>query len=165
MSNTEKENKQLDIVDEIKKIEQTIRRKALLNVINDIKAKARKIIELKEETSTLLESLGINDIDSKRVIDFVNSLPDTQLSDSDKKDIKEKMSNEAKKQKTAASKKIEDAPITLTNYSNWLGSAPPVTSAVHRPTLYMTSGDTLVCDNTTSGWATSNTLTFCGSIN
>lgn len=113
--NGEKETKQLNVLDEIKKVEQTVRRRALARAIGDMKDKAKKILELKEETVAMLEALGISDVDSKRVIDFLNSCPDVQLTENDKKSIRERANDNAKKQKQEVVKKINDAPITYDN--------------------------------------------------
>ena len=110
--NGEKETRPTDVLDEIKKVEQTVRRRALAKSIGDMKDKAKKILELKEETVAMLEALGISDVDSKRVIDFLNSCPDVQLTENDKKSIRERANDNAKKQKQEVVKKINDAPIT-----------------------------------------------------
>jgi len=91
MSKDDKKEVNLDILDEVKKIEKMVQVAALRKMLVDIKKKARQILELKEETTYVLDELGISTEDSKRIIDFVNSLGEVKLSEEDKKDLRQRV--------------------------------------------------------------------------
>ena len=87
----EKEEQKLDILDEVKKVENVVRVAALRKMLAEIKKKARQILELKEETTCILEELNVSAEDTKRIIDFVNSLSGVKLSEKDKKDLRQRI--------------------------------------------------------------------------
>jgi len=102
--------KEVDVLDDFRKVERAVKQRSLAFSMKLLKEKAATIMRFKEESIALLEALGIQELDIKRVIDFVNSLPDVQLSEFDRRKIKEEMREEGKKQKKKAADKIEDSP-------------------------------------------------------
>lgn len=102
--------KQNDILDEIKAVDRAIRAQTLARILTQIKEKAKKVLELKEEVNALLEATGLSTEDIKRVIDFVNSLDEVQLTDSEKKEIRTDARSVVKNEKKTAEKKINESP-------------------------------------------------------
>ena len=95
---------------------------ALRKMLAEIKKKARQILELKEETTCILEELNVSAEDTKRIIDFVNSLSGVKLSEEDKKDLRQRIKknifNEKENISEKLSKKVEDSFIGhLGNYA------------------------------------------------
>ena len=112
-----KEIKEPDILDEIKKVEKITKAQLLRKAIKKIKDYAREIVELKEKTQIELEEIGIKDEDIKRVIDFVNSLPDVQLTENDKKDLRDSVKKSVQSEKKDVEKEIEDKGIDLLKFT------------------------------------------------
>lgn len=169
--NVRKEVKEVDVLDDFRKVEKTVRQRALASSMKLFKEKATAIMRLKEETIALLEALGIQESDMKRVIDFVNSLPDVQLSESDKRVIREEMLAESKKQKKKAVDKIEESPyiggtiITYppvdTNMYMYRGDNIKWTGAPSQKISYGTSTGDSVLGKATNG----GIETFCSTVN
>src|SRR2546423_14706736 len=88
------DEKKPDILDDIKRIDRAIRAKTLAEVLATLKEKAHEVLRLKEETNQLLEAAGVSTEDSKRIIDFVNSLDDVQLSETEKRSLREETKEE-----------------------------------------------------------------------
>ena len=114
------EHKPVDILDEVKAIERAVRKKRLLAALTELKDKAHKILELKEECLSLLEAIGVSDEDQKRIIDYVNNSSDVALSESEKKDIRIKAKEKEVSEKKKVETKIKEDPVVL----NTLYSVP-----------------------------------------
>jgi len=120
-----------DILSEVKKVEKLVKAQLLIKTLSDVKKKAREIVELKEETDAILEEIGLSAEDAKRVIDYVNSLKSVQLSESDKKEIREDTKKTVENMRESAEKKIEEksfiphimssSVLTTTNTKNCSG--------------------------------------------
>lgn len=89
-----------DVLDQIKEIERAVKAQTLIKILSSLKQYAREILELKEKTTASLEELGISEADIKRVIDFINNSPEVQLTENDKKKLREEV-----KQSVASKKK------------------------------------------------------------
>ena len=103
------EDKKEDILDSIKKIEKTVKLHVLLKSLEELKQKAKRVMELKEEAAALLEEADVNPKDIKRVIDFVNE--SIKLTDDDKVEIRKKMKEFVKDKKNDTQKEINKSPF------------------------------------------------------
>jgi|SRR5882672_11540438 len=104
----ETEAKTSDFLDEFKQVERAIRARALAKMLSTLKEKAHEILELKEYTNAVLEELGVEEADCKRLIDWVNSLEQVKLSKSDKESIRENSRRDVRKERKEAEKKMPD---------------------------------------------------------
>jgi hypothetical protein len=109
----DEEDKKPDILDDIKRIDRAVRAKTLANVLSTLKEKAHEVLLLKEQTNMLLEAVGVSAEDAKRIIDFVNSLDDVQLSESEKQNLREDTREEVSEVKKKAEKKVNEAPTVM----------------------------------------------------
>lgn len=103
-----------DVLDQVRKAEKIVKTHLLMKRLADLKKLARTIHEAKEESRQLLADIGMKDEDVKRVIDFVNELPEVQLSEGDRKDIRDRVRNEGKKARREVQEKIEKSPAVFT---------------------------------------------------
>jgi hypothetical protein len=121
------ERKETDILDHFKSVERMIRTRLLVKAINQLKEKAREIIELKAECTMVLEESGVKEKDIKRILDFINDTPEVQLSDEDKKELRQSVRNRIKREKEdvkkAVDKQLDNTPIS-TSYSTSASSSP-----------------------------------------
>lgn len=111
------DKKELTTLDRLKKIEKRTQLKALSNVLSEIKRMARDVLILKEEGLIMLEELGLDKKEIKGIIDWINSLKDIQISEEDRKDIKERAKGKVKQEKKEAEQTIKENPYEfLANY-------------------------------------------------
>ena len=103
------EKKSPDILDDVKKIEKFKKAQLLAEAIQEIKDYAKNILILKEKTNYLLEEIGISAEDSKKVIDYVNSL--VKLTEKDKKDIRQQAQDTKQEKEEEVEERIKDNPI------------------------------------------------------
>jgi hypothetical protein len=108
MAKLNEEKVQPDLLDEVKQIERAIRAKALAKMLTTLKEKAHEILELKEYTNAVLEELGVEEADKKRLIDWINSLDQVKLSKNNKESIRDNASKDVHKERKEAEKKIPD---------------------------------------------------------
>lgn len=120
-----KEDSKINILDEVKRVERFTRQQLLVKAITDLKKEAKRIAGIKYRTKLMLEKIGVGEADIKRVIDFVNELPEAKLTDSDKKEIKERVDSNVKDSRDFVAKKIEDSPIQM-NEPKWAGIRNPL---------------------------------------
>lgn len=111
------EKKQPDILDEVRKIEKITKAQLLRKAVKKIKEYAREIVELKEKTLIELEEIGIAESEIKKVIDFVNSLPDVQLTDNDKKELRDEVKKSVKEERSDVEKEVEKKGLDIFKYS------------------------------------------------
>lgn len=98
-----------DVLDQFKKAEKMIKTNLLLKSIGNLKKLAREVLEIKEETRIMLSEIGISEEDSKRVIDFINSL--VELSEADKKEIRDEVKKGLASDRKEIEKKVEESPL------------------------------------------------------
>lgn len=110
------QSKAPDVLEDIKKIDRAIRAKTLANTLAVLKEKAHEILTLKEQTASLLEAVGVSEEDRKRIIDFVNSLDDVQLSLTEKREIKDRAREEISETKKKAEKKVNESPAIMSGF-------------------------------------------------
>lgn len=108
MSDTKTKETTPDILDDVKRVERAVKAKLLMNAISEIKERAREILELKEETTMILEEIGIDEKDIKRIIDFINN--SVSLTQSDKDKIRQSIKNEKEKDSEKIEKEIISSP-------------------------------------------------------
>jgi uncharacterized protein YoxC len=119
----EKQKKEVDILDQVRNAEKVLKTHLLLKQLQVIKKLAKEVLITKEKTKMILEDIGLKEEDVKKVIDFVNSLPEVQLSETEIKELKEDVKDEGKKERQTIQKKIEESPLTFTGASGSLTSA------------------------------------------
>jgi len=83
------EENDVDILDEVKKIDRVKRRQLLLTEFEKVKQLAKQVIESKEKCKMILEEVGLKEEDIKKVIDFVNSMDEVKLSDSKRENLRD----------------------------------------------------------------------------
>lgn len=96
-----------DVLDQIKAQEKRIKARLLLKQIIVLKKLARDILEAKERTNLILEDVGVKEEDAKRIIDFINSHDDVQLSDQDKIELKDEIKSKGKEKRQDIQKEEE----------------------------------------------------------
>ena len=104
----EKRVEKKDILEEVKELDRRIRSKIVYEKLDDIKQWAREIAELKQKTQLLLEELGVEDADIKRLIDYATNSPEAQLSKDDIADIKDEVKDEIADSKKKLNKELVD---------------------------------------------------------
>lgn len=109
---TKEQESSFDILDQVKKVEKAIKAKVLIKKIGELKKIAKEVNELKEEMVATLEELGLSDKDIKRVIDFINELPDVKLTDREKKEIRETAQADVEETKAKEESEVEKMDIT-----------------------------------------------------
>lgn len=85
-----------DVLEQVKKVEKSIKAKILIDKIGELKKHAKQINELKECSIATLEELQLSKADVKRIIDYINELPDVKLTEREKADIREDVDDEMK---------------------------------------------------------------------
>jgi L-serine deaminase len=113
-------DKKKDILEDVKEVDRKVRAKIVYDKIDDIKSMAKKIAELKEKTQVLLEELGVETEDVKRLIDYATNSPEAQLSEADKKEIRDDIKEEISESKEEVRKIVKEQAPTL-NYYNASG--------------------------------------------
>lgn len=98
-----------DLLEEVKRIERAVRAKALAKMLVTLKQKAHEVLELKEYTKAVLEELGVEEGDQKRLIDWINSLDQVKLTKGDKEDIRDEAHDDVTKERQDAEKKMPDS--------------------------------------------------------
>ena len=101
------DEKKFDVLDDVKAAEKKIKRAAFLKLIPKLKEMAKEVNTLKKRAELLLEETGIEEKDRKRVIDFINSLPTVELSESDLKELREGVKEEVHETREKAEKDFD----------------------------------------------------------
>jgi len=96
--------KKKDILEDVKELDKKVRAKVVYSKLKDIKSWAWDIAALKMKTQLLLEELGVEEADIKRLIDYSTNSQEAQLTKSDIEEIKD----EVKEMVDRSKKKIED---------------------------------------------------------
>jgi hypothetical protein len=113
----EKLEKKKDILEDVKELDRKVRAKVVYEKISDIKEWAKEISTLKQKTQLLLEELGVETEDIKRLIDYATNSPEAQLTKSDLDNLRESVKDIIKDSKKKAQKKIEELPMVTTGYT------------------------------------------------
>ena len=124
MSNTKKvEKKSHDILDDIKRVEKILTQQLLVRVISQLKQEAKETLKRKIRVKLMLKEVGISDDDAKRVIDFVNELPEVKLTEEEVKEIRDSVRESVRRDKSKVQKKMEEvAPPVNAFYQTALSS-------------------------------------------
>lgn len=152
-----------DVLDQIKEIERMVKAQTLIKILSTLKQNAREILELKEETTALLEELGISETDSKRIIDFINNSSEVQLTEKDKKDIREEVKTVVSAKKKISQEEFEKK-FHQNSYFQWNTTVPAQQAFGGSTVTYYNNGNgitkagnsgtyNLMCDNTSSALA------------
>ena len=99
-----------DILEEVKELDRKVRAKIVYDKLVDIKSWAREIAELKLKTQFLLEELGVEAEDIKRLIDYATNSPEAQISKDDLADLKDEVKEMISESKEKVHKKMADSP-------------------------------------------------------
>ncbi len=105
------EKKENDVLDHIKRAEKVIKTNLLIKQMSELKKLARELLEVKERSVMILEDIGVEEVDIKRVIDFINNSPEVQLTESDKKELREKVRREGKTKRSEIQRELEQHPF------------------------------------------------------
>lgn len=108
------EPKKDDILDQVRKAERAVKMHLLMKQLAVLKQLARDVLVAKEKSRLILQDVGVSEEDIKRVIDFLNSSPEVQLSKDDVEELRDKVRNEGKKQRSEIQEKIEKSPMFFT---------------------------------------------------
>ena len=140
-----------DILDDIKNAEKKIRRASFLKMIPKLKKMATELNIIKAKSKMMLEEVGLDEKDIKRVIDFINQIPSVELSKSELETLRESVKEDISDEKKEIEKQMDNNLLksaTLSNYSttNWGGGGSGSSTA-----YYSSIGDTFT--NGTGGGA------------
>jgi uncharacterized protein YjiS (DUF1127 family) len=105
------ETKEVDVLDQVKKIDKAVKAKLLIEKIAILKQYAREVNELREKSVANLEELGLSKKDIKRIIDYINELPEVKLSEKDKEAIRDEVNEELTEEKQTAEKSLREVDI------------------------------------------------------
>lgn len=157
--NEEKTEKTHDILEDLRGAEKAVKAQLLVKQLSVLKGLARDIFEAKEQSVMILEEIGVNKEDVKRIVDFVNSMPSVQLTENDFKDLREKVKSNLSSDRKKVEQKVEESMekyilknnqlSSLTGLSGginyWSGPNAVNTNAVNA--IYTTSaGNTVIHD-------------------
>jgi hypothetical protein len=127
-----------DILEEVKELDRKVRAKIVYDKLVDIKSWAREIAELKLKTQFLLEELGVEAEDIKRLIDYATNSPEAQINKDDMADLKDEVKEMIAESKEKVHKKMADSPMA---YVMTAGSGN-MTNTAYPATYTVTSGST-----------------------
>lgn len=108
------EEKKDDILDQVRKAERAVKMHLLMRQLATLKKIAREVLMAKEESRLILQDVGVSEEDIKRVIDFINSSPEVQLSKDDVEELRNKVRGKGKKEREDIQEKIEKNPLVFT---------------------------------------------------
>ena len=136
MKETKTDNK--TAFENFKKIEETKKKQLMSKILTLVKNMSKEIQENKELCNMYLEEISIEEKEKKRIIDWINNLPDVQPDEDRKKELKEQVKSQLKSKKSEIERKIEEKPEILwkdtlqynTNGNTW------------------TTGNATLCSNT-----------------
>lgn len=135
-----------------KEIEDKAQERLLVFALNELKDKCKRVIELKEEVTALLSELGMPEKEAKSVLDWINSLPDVQMSEQRKPTVRSKMRERLdQKRKQPVSNTMSSYSVTWTSV---MGSIPLSTKTFNLPNFYEPSPITICWTNfcNTDNW-------------
>ena len=101
-----KEQEKKDILDDVKDLERKKKKLLLLKAITQLKDLCKDVKLIKKECEIILKEINVSDDDIKRIIDFVNSLPDTEVTEDDVKEIKDKVKGNLDNEKDEISETV-----------------------------------------------------------
>lgn len=102
-----------DILEDIKEVDRKVRTRIVYDKLEDIKEWAKTISELKQKTQMLLEELGVETEDIKRLIDYATNSQEAQLSKEDLEDLKEEVKDLIKEGRREIQKVQRESPIAF----------------------------------------------------
>lgn len=111
-----------DILDDLRRAESLNKQRLFLKNLSNIRKLARAVQEAKAEIEAILESVGVKDKDTKRVIDFVNELDDVKMTDEQRKAINERVRKNLAEDRREAQKSTDEA---LLKHLEELANRPP----------------------------------------
>ena len=104
--------------DSLKKIEDSRKKRIMAHLLNEIKALAKEVLTNKKLVELYLNELTGDKKEQKQIIDWINSLPDTKLSEDDLREIKKEVEEEVAGEKKKVDKKIEESPFVYSNFTS-----------------------------------------------
>ena len=141
-----------DILEEVKELDKQVRTKIVYEKLGNIKKWAKEIAELKFKTQFLLEELGVDEADIKRLIDYATNSPEAQLDKEDKADLKDEVRDTI----ASSRKKIEKKMAESVPYA-YVMSAGAVDNMTTGGDYTYTSSSGTSADGTTTWVATGGT--------
>lgn len=116
------------VLDQLKKVQEIENKIIARQVLSKIKNLSREVLEAKYQVECLIELLNVSDKEKKAIIDWINNLSSVQLSEDDKKELKDGIKEEDRKDRTKMKDKIEKntvfdmSTLALTGANNLLGT-------------------------------------------
>lgn len=150
------------VLDQVKQIEKRNKARLLIKTLTQLKKFARDIYIMKEKTNLLLDNIGVSEKDSKAIIDFINSLPEVQLSEENKKDLKEDIKEEIVDKRKEIEREVEKDPML--QYMN-LSSPMYKTSTGYTNANVLTSAIGIVDTSLTGTKLANDQITFTNGSN
>lgn len=129
-------DKETSTLDSLKRLEEQKKKQVLAKILSKAKENAKEILSLKERYHIYMEELGISKKEAKAIIDWINSLPDVQLTKEDKESLRDEVREELSEKKKDVEKKIEEScsPGALAFYASTTHPLSPVPKKSYRIT-------------------------------
>ena len=120
---SENQAKEEDILDKVRRIEKVKKAKLLLKVMEEIKQECLKIKDIEFGIRERLRLIGLNEVDIKRVVDYVNELPTCSLTSAVKNKIRTQLEEDNKQKEKEVVKEVgdEESGYVWTNGGNQSG--------------------------------------------
>lgn len=118
-------------LDEIKGIESQARKLSLIEILADLKKKAKEIKKMKHYTDSILKELGYDSKEIKSIIDYINSQAYIN-----EKDIEDDARKDLERKKDTIVEKMKNLPTMSGTWANNL-----VYTTTSSPATYFTTGD------------------------
>jgi len=106
--------KEKDVLEDVKRADKIVRAHLLIKQLGKLKVLAREILIAKQKSNLILQDLGIEDKDIKRIIDFVNSCNDVCLTENDLAEIQKEVKEKGRRTRQEVQEKIESSPAFFT---------------------------------------------------
>lgn len=111
--------------DQIKKIEELKKKQLIAKILTTIRELSKQVLENKELCVLYLQEIENDETEQKRIIDWINNLPDVALDEDKKKELKDKVKQNLKERKKEVQEKIEKEPE---KYYAFLNPNPTISS-------------------------------------
>lgn len=122
--------KQPDILDEIRGLDKMVRKFLLIRLLAHVKFVSKKILRYKEGIRSVLAEAGIPEEDIKRIIDFVNESPEVKLTEQELKEARQESRDFVKGKRRDIEQEIEKQspkfPNVGSDFYNTLGTQESV---------------------------------------
>lgn len=139
---SKKEEKQVDVLDQFKKAEKAIKANLLIKSMSRLKVLAKEVLRAKEETEIILKEIGISGKDIKRIIDFINSFPETSLTDEEIKELTRKGRSSLRENRKEVEEKFSDITFVGSGFTMDSSHLSSVTTTADSNLNFVSMSDT-----------------------